>query len=162
MFSTLDHTAAFAHWWAHNFPGTPCPPMPKRPEDLGMTARMALSADAPELYQNLFGNSGQGSGAMPADTITRRANGQLEARDIPHLRAAGLEFEAQQLEQQVQRQQDQRLVEQTLASRQAAEAEMARSAIWSDANYMERLAMSGGPSPEAIAQARQMWGITGR
>jgi hypothetical protein len=99
---------------------------------------------------------------MPADTITRRANGQLEARDIPHLRQAGLEFEAQQLEVQTQRQQDQRLAEQAMASRQAAEAERTRSAAWNNANFMERLAMSGGPSAEAIAQARQMWGITGR
>jgi hypothetical protein len=162
MIASLDHTAAFANWWASSFPGTPCPPVPKRPDELGLTARLALSSENPALYQNLFGNSGQGAGAMPADTITRRANGQLEARDIPHLRAAGLEFEAQQLEQAVQRQMDQRLVDQTLASRQAAEAEMERSAQWAGASMMERLAMSGGPSAQAVAHARQMWGITGQ
>ena len=162
MIASLDHTAAFANWWANSFPGMPCPPVPKRPDELGLTARMALSAENPALYQNLFGNAGQGTGAMPADTITRRANGQLEARDIPHLRAAGLEFEAQQLEQAVQRQMDQRLVDQTLASRQAADAERARSAQWANASFGERLAMSGGPSPQAVAHARQMWGITGQ
>lgn len=161
MIASLDHTAAFANWWANSFPGTPCPPVPKRPDDLGLTARLALSAENPALFQNLFGNSGQGAGAMPADTITRRANGQLEARDISHLREAGLEFEAQQLEQAVQRQMDQRLVNQTLASRQAAEAEMTRSAQWAGASMMERLAMSP-PTPQAIAAARAQWGITGQ
>ena len=160
MIASLDHTAAFANWWANSFPGTPCPPVPKRPDELGLTARLALSAENPALFQNLFGNSGQGAGAMPADTITRRANGQLEARDISHLREAGLEFEAQQLEQAVQRQMDQRLVNQTLASRQAAEAEMTRSAQWAGASMMERVAMSP-PTPQAIAAARAQWGITG-
>jgi hypothetical protein len=162
MIQTTDHTAAFAYWWGANFPGMPCPPVPKKPDDLGLTARLAMEQRNPALFQNLFGNSGQGNGAMPADTIVRRTNGQLEARDIHHLRVAGLEWEAQQLEQQVQRQMDQRLVEQTIAASNAAQAEMARSATWNEANFMERLAMSGGPSPEAVAQARRQWGVTGQ
>jgi hypothetical protein len=161
MIETTNYTGAFANWWAATFDGIPCPPLPKKPDDLGITQRLAMAETNPVLFQNLFGNSGLGSSTMPADTVTRRANGQLEPRDIPHLRAAGLEWEAQQLEQLAQRQQDQRLVDATRASAAAAQQELQQSAVWNNASFMERLALSGGPSPQAVAQARRMWGITG-
>ena len=99
---------------------------------------------------------------MPADTVARRNSDQLQESDIPHLRAAGLEWEAQQLANRVQRQQDQRLVDVSRAEAEASKAQKERYAAWSNATFLERLAMSGGPSPEAIAQAREQWGITGQ
>ena len=93
--SAFDHTVDFANWWTRTFPGTQCPAVPKKPEQLGLSARMALEQDNPILFQNLFG--GHGSTNLPADTVMRRNSGQLQASDIPHLRAAGLEYEAQQL-----------------------------------------------------------------
>jgi hypothetical protein len=52
-------------------------------------------------------------------------------------------------------------VDATQASAAAAQQELQQSAIWNNASFMERLALSGGPSPQAVAQARRMWGITG-
>ena len=87
----IDHTADFATWWNQTFPGTQCPPLPKKKDDLGLTAEIALQSDASAVFQNLFSNRGLGSVSMPADTVARRNIGQLLSQDIPHLRAAGSE-----------------------------------------------------------------------
>ena len=97
--SAFDHTVDFANWWTRTFPGTQCPALTKKLEQLGLSARMALEQDNPILFQNLFG--GMGSTNFPADIVMYRNSGQLKGSDVPHLRAAGLEYEAQQLEQQV-------------------------------------------------------------
>jgi hypothetical protein len=158
---SIDHSWAFAEWWGKNFPGTQCPPLPKKEADLGLTAQFALKSDNPALYQNLFGNGGMGSGSMPADTVARRNSGQLQGSDIPHLRAAGLEWEAQELEQRVQRQMDQRMADQALSSRENYQEAMARNAQWAEMGILER--MGHQPlSPEVIAENRRRWGITGR
>ena len=157
--SAFDHTVDFANWWARTFPGTQCPAVPKKPEQLGLSARMALELDNPILFQNLFG--GIGSTNLPADTVMRRNSGQLQGSDVPHLRAAGLEYEAQQLEQQVQRQMDQRMADQALSSRENYKEAMARSKAWSDSGILAR--MGHTPlTPEQIADNRRRYGITGR
>ena len=66
---SIDHSWAFAEWWANTFPGTQCPPLPKKRGDLGLTAEMALQSDNPALFQNLFGNGGLGSGSMACLTF---------------------------------------------------------------------------------------------
>ena len=158
---SVDYSADFAAFWQKHFPGTPCKPVPRSPEDLSLTERMTLTAENPILAQNLFGNSGRGSAPLPADTQNRLNQGQLQAEDAPHLRRAGLEHYAQQCEAMGQRAMDQRLADYVVAESKANEAERQRNAAWNNASYMERLAMSGGPSPQAIAQARAAWGITG-
>ena len=126
-----------------------------------MTARMAMTAENPALCQNLFSKGGTGSIPMPADTVSRRNSGQLQGSDIPHLRAAGLEFEAQQLEQRVQQQMDQRMADQALSSSENYQQAMARSAQWSEMGILER--MGHEPlSPQQIADNRRRWGIKGR
>ena len=155
----IDHTVDFANWWTRTFPGTQCPAVPKKPDDLGLSARMAMETDNPILFQNLFGS--HGSTNLPADTVMRRNSGQLQGSDVPHLRAAGLEYEAQQLEQQVQRQMDQRMADQALSSRENYQQAMARNAQWNQMGVLER--MGHQPlSPEVIAENRRRWGITGR
>ena len=157
--SAFDHTVDFANWWTRTFPGTQCPAVPKKPEQLGLSARMALEQDNPILFQNLFG--GMGSTNLPADTVMRRNSGQLQASDIPHLRAAGLEYEAQQLEQQSQRLMDQRIADQALSSRENYQEAMARSKAWNEAGILAR--MGHTPlTPEQIADNRRRYGITGR
>ena len=157
----IDHTVDFANWWTRTFPGTPCPPLPKREEELPMTARMAMTAENPALFQLLFSKGGSGSVPMPADTVSRRNSGQLQGSDIPHLRAAGLEFEAQQLEQRVQQQMDQRMADQALSSRENYQQAMARSAQWSEMGILERLGHEH-LTPQQIADNRRRWGIKGR
>ena len=157
--SAFDHTVDFANWWTRTFPGTQCPPLPKKPGQLGLCARIALEQDNPILFQNLFG--GIGSTNLPADTVARRNSGQLQASGIPHLRAAGLEYEAQQLEQQSQRLMDQRMADQALSSRENYVQAMARSSQWSEMGILER--MGHQPlTPEQIADNRRRYGITGR
>ena len=157
--SAFDHTVDFANWWTRTFPGTQCPALLKKPDDLGLSARMALEQDNPILFQNLF--AGVGSTNLPADTVMRRNSGQLQGSDVPHLRAAGLEYEAQQLEQQVQRQMDQRMADQALSSRENYQQAMARSKAWSDSGILAR--MGHTPlDPQVIAENRRKWGITGR
>ena len=157
--SAFDHTVDFANWWTRTFPGTQCPAVPKTPEDLGLSARMALESDAPILFQNLFGS--HGSKNLPADTVMRRNSGQLQASDIPHLRAAGLEYEAQQLEQQTQRLMDQRMADQALSSSENYQQAMARSKAWNESGILAR--MGHTPlDPQVIAENRRKWGITGR
>ena len=157
--SAFDHTVDFANWWTRTFPGTQCPPVPKKPEQLGLSARMALESTAPILFQNLFGS--HGSTNLPADTVMRRNSGQLQGSDVPHLRAAGLEAEAQQLEQRVQQQMDQRMADQALSSRENYKEAMARSKAWSDSGILAR--MGHTPlTPEQIADNRRRYGITGR
>ena len=129
---------------------------------LSLSALMLLEQDNPKLHQNLFGNGGLGSVPMPADTVMRRNNSQLQESDIPFLRASGLHYEAAQVAQQSQRQQDQRLADVARAEAVASKEQKAFYQQWGNASFGERLAMSGGPSPEVIAQAREMWGITGQ
>ena len=155
--SNIDHTVDFANWWTRTFPGMPCPVLPKKPGDLSLSARMALEQDNPILFQNLFG--GMGSTNLPADTVMRRNSGQLQVSDVPHLRAAGLEYEAQQLEQQVQRQMDQRMADQALSSRENYQEAMARSKAWSESGILAR--MGHTPIDPAVAAAnRRKWGIS--
>ena len=126
-----------------------------------MTARMAMTAENPALFQDLFSKGGSGSVPMPADTVSRRNSGQLQGSDIPHLRAAGLEFEAQQLEQRVQQQMDQRMADQALSSSENYQQAMARSARWSEMGILERLGHEP-LTPQQIADNRRRWGIKGR
>ena len=126
-----------------------------------MTARMAMTAENPALFQDLFSKGGSGSVPMPADTVSRRNSGQLQGSDIPHLRAAGLELEAQQLEQRVQQQMDQRMADQALSSSENYQQAMARSAQWSEMGILER--MGHEPlSPQQIQANRRRWGIKGQ
>ena len=158
----FDHTADFASWWSQAFPGTQCPPLPKKKGDLGLTAEMALQSDNPALFQNLFGNGGLGSGSMPADTVARRNSGQLLPQDIPHLRAAGLTWEAEQVAQLNQRQQDQRGADELLAlQKRNLQREQAVQERISETSH-DRWArmLSNPPSPQAISQAKAAWGIS--
>ena len=159
----IDHTADFAKWWSQTFPGTQCPPLPKKKGELGLTAEIALQSDNHTLFQNLFGNGVLGSVSMPADTVARRNSGQLLSQDIPHLRAAGLEWEARELDQRVQRQMDQRVADDFLTlqkrNRQSDQAVQERISETNHDRWARML--SNPPSPQAIAQARAAWGITG-
>lgn len=155
----IDKTTPFANWWSRTFPGTACPALPTKESDLSLTALMALKADNPKLAQLLFANS---SAPMPADTVVRRQNGQLQQSDIPHLRSAGLEWEAQELERKAEIAQSQRMAQQADESRRIAEAQMAYAKQYGEMSLMDRLA-HGGPLPqEVVIQNRQRWRVTGK
>ena len=100
---------------------------------------------------------------MPADTVASRNSGQLLPQDIPHLRAVGLEWEAQEFQQRVQRQIDQRAADDFLAlkkrNRQSDSA--VKELIFDTSHDRWARMLSNPPSPQASAAARAAWGVTG-
>ena len=92
------HTNEFAAFWAKNF-DTPCPPVPKKLDDLNITAREAMRMENPVLFQNLFRQ--QDMNQMPADVVGRMQNQTFWASDIPILRQYGYEWQARELEKQI-------------------------------------------------------------
>ena len=152
--SAFDHTIHFANLWTSTFPGTQCPVLPKKPEELGLSARMALESDNPILFQNLFG--GTGSTNLPADTVMRRNSGQLQGSDVFRLGQLVLVRAAQQLEQQPHQQMDQRMAGQALSSRENYKEAMARSKAWSESRILAR--MGHTPIDPALSANRRKWG----
>ena len=158
--STIDHNEAFARFWRTEFNSMKCPPVPAKPDELGLTVQMALqSYQGGALYQNLFGS--KGSAKLPADVSVRRNAAQSIPQDADGLRQAGLEYEAQQAELRRQQLQDQELALKAEQGRKQFLEQKKAYEQWSNASLSERMVMAP-PTPESIARAREEWGITGR
>ena len=102
--------------FAQLFPTGECPKFPQAVADLpeNLTQREMIRSAMPELWQRLHGG---GEADLPADVMLRLHKGDLKAGDAEHLKAAGLEAAALEL--------NRRLQEEQLAAMQARmEAEM--------------------------------------
>jgi len=155
----MSNEAAFAAFWAREFPDIACPPVPRNLSELNLTAQMAMQSAHPQLYTALF--AGTNEVRLPADVSVRLNSGQLQPGDAGALRAAGYEQQAQQAETLGQLQQDQRLADQALASRKNYEAERQRFAKYSEMGLLERLGHAPALTPEQIAANRKRYGVTG-
>ena len=154
----IDHTGAFATFWNREFPGVPCPPVPKKESDLTMTARETLRISDPKLFQNMFATS---TASLPADVANRRNLGQNIASDADALQAAGLQWEADELRRKASIAEMQRMNERIDESRQVQQQATQRREEWQSMGILER--MGHQPlSPEVIARNRREWGITGQ
>ena len=154
----IDHTGAFASSWNREFPGVPCPPVPKKESDLTMTARETLRISDPKLFQNMFATS---TASLPADVANRRNLGQNIASDADALQAAGLQWEADELRRKAGIAEMQRMNERIDESRQVQQQAAQRREEWQSMGILER--MGHQPlSPEVIARNRREWGITGQ
>ena len=154
----IDHTGTFASFWNREFPGVPCPPVPKKESDLTMTARETLRISDPKLFQNMFATS---TASLPADVANRRNLGQNIASDADALQAAGLQWEADELRRKAGIAEMQRLNERIDESRQVQQQAAQRREEWQSMGILER--MGHQPlSPEVIARNRREWGITGQ
>ena len=154
----IDHTGAFASFWNREFPGVPCPPVPKKESDLTMTARETLRISDPKLFQNIFATS---TFSLPADVANRRNLGQNIASDADALQAAGLQWEADELRRKAGIAEMQRMNERIDESRQVQQQAAQRREEWQSMGILER--MGHQPlSPEVIARNRRNWGITGQ
>ena len=154
----IDHTGAFASFWNREFPGVPCPPVPKKESDLTMTARETLRISDPKLFQNMFATS---TASLPADVANRRNLGQNIASDADALQAAGLQWEADELRRKAGIAEMQRMNERIDESRQVQQQAALRREEWQSMGILER--MGHQPlSPEVIARNRREWGITGQ
>ena len=153
----MSNIEAFVSTYQSLFPGTPTPAMPSKPEDLGLSVQLAIRENNPRLWQAMFGGHGA---PLPADVAMRVAKGEIAPEDVAPLRAANYDEWAVQANQ-IREEIFERARQNTRAREKAQyEAESARAKQFNESSLLERLAASP-LSAEAIAQARQQWGITG-
>ena len=154
----MSNIEAFVSTYQSLFPGTPTPPMPSKPEDLSMTVQLAIRDQNPGLWQSMFGGHGA---PLPADVAMRGAKGEILPEDASALRAGNYDDWAAQAD--LHRETIINRVREATREREKAqyEAERARFQQFNESSLLERLAASP-LSAEAIDQAREQWGITGR
>ena len=151
------HLAAWVDFYQSVFGASEVPPMPKSPNELPMTVKMALENwDEGKLNQNLFGNAGQGVG-LPADVQLRLQNNALLPEDEGALRKANLTFYAEQCAQARDRIQSVAMEKQARLSEERAKAAQAEYKAFQDIPLGAK-----PPSPEAIQQFREQIGYTGK
>ena len=154
----IDHTAAFASFWNREFPGMPCPPVPKRETDLTMTARETLRISDPKLFQNMFAHT---SASLPADVANRRNLGQNIPSDADALQSAGFQWEADELRRKADIAERQRINERIDESRLLQQQDATKREQWQSMGLLERLGHT--PIDPAVAAANcRKWGIKGR
>ena len=154
----MSNIEAFVTTYQSLFPGTPTPPMPSKSEDLGLSVRMAIRENNPRLWKEIFGGHGA---PLPADVAARVARGEIAPEDVAPLRAANYDewaVQANQIREEIFERARQNTREREKAQ---YEAERARFQEFQRKGLLGRLAASP-LSGEAIAQAREQWGITGR
>ena len=143
------------------FPEQPIPPLPRHPEELGLSVQLALRDAGAGWWQNQFGgrdNRGE-QARLPADVEQRMLAGTPYPEDEGALRAANMDYYANaaaaQREQIIDR------ARQATREREKAqyEAEVARFKHFREGSLLERLAASP-VSPQAAAAARREWGIS--
>ena len=92
----MSNIEAFVSTYQSLFPGTPTPPMPSKPDDLGLSVQMAIRENNPRLWQAMFGGHGA---PLPADVAMRVAKGEIAPEDVAPLRAANYDDWAAQANQ---------------------------------------------------------------
>tara|TARA_R100000654_G_scaffold18203_2_gene38096 strand:+ start:155 stop:643 length:489 start_codon:yes stop_codon:yes gene_type:complete len=151
------YQAQFATFWNKAFPNKSCPPLPKKLDDIGLMEQIALRENDPILFQNLFRSD---YSAMPADVATRLRNNALWTEDIEVLEKFGWTAKAKEMRAQVA-EAERIILERKVAEAAERNAERDRKLeAYKNLDPMQKLAMNP-PSPAAIAQAREQWGITG-
>ena len=116
--------------------------------------QLALQNENPALYQNLFRSSYE---SMPADTATRLRANSCWVEDIPILREHGWEHKANELQAEVD--EGTRMI----MEKKIAESQAKQKADQERIRAYQELPLAAKPlDPEAIAQARRQWGITGQ
>ena len=154
----MSNIEAFVTTYQSLFPGTPTPPMPSKPEDLGLSVRMAIRENNPRLWKAMFGGHGA---PLPADVAMRVGRGEIAPQDVAALLASNYDdwaAQANQIREEIFERARQNTREREKAQH---EAERARAQEFQQEGLLEPLAASP-LSAEAIAQAREQWGITGR
>ena len=154
----IDHTAAFASFWNREFPGMPCPPVPKKETDLTMTARETLRISDPKLFQNMFAHT---SASLPADVANRRNLGQNIASDADALQAAGFQWEADELRRKADLAEMQRMNERIDESRRVQQQAAQKQEQWASMSLLERMGHER-MTPEKVAHYRRMYGVSGQ
>ena len=154
----MSNIEAFVSTYQSLFPGTPTPPMPSKPEDLGLSVRMAIRENNPRLWKAMFG--GQGA-PLPADIAMRVGRGEIAPQDVAALLASNYgdwAAQANQIREEIFERARQNTREREKAQ---FEAERACFQEFQQKGLLGRLAATP-LSAKAIAQAREQWGITGR
>ena len=142
----------FANFWAKSFPKKSCPPLPKKLEDLGLMEQLAMREESPELFQNLFKSD---YSAMPSDVATRLRNNTLWAGDEVVLEKYGWTAKAKEMRAQIE--EGKRLAVEKKIQEMAERNAAREKAIREKPTGFQGLAPL---SPQAIAKAREKWGIS--
>ena len=158
MSTNIDHTGAFASFWNREFPDQQCPPLPKSSSDLNMTARETLRMSDPKLFQNLFAAN---NSSLPADVAHRRSIGSNITLDATALEAAGMQWEANELNRRAEIAEAQLTSQRIDESRQYQALQEQRTKEWQSKGILERMAHQP-LDPAVIARNREAWGITGQ
>ena len=135
----MSNIEAFVSTYQRLFPGTPTPPMPSKPEDLGLSVQMAIRENNPRLWQAMFGGHGA---PLPADVAMRVGRGEIAPEDVAALRASNYDDWAAQANQ-IREETFERSRQATRAREKAQfEAESARHQQFNESSMLEHLAAS--------------------
>tara|TARA_B100001057_G_C22235214_1_gene713568 strand:+ start:42 stop:518 length:477 start_codon:yes stop_codon:yes gene_type:complete len=152
-FPTIDENENFAKFCQKaNLPITE---LPTKANPMGMTYELAMREIDPYLYERLCDKK-----PLRADVAVRHQKGGYWIEDVEELEAKGYTGVAMNLKKQIA--EGQEIIRQKeLEKITARNAERDRKlAEYQKLDPIAKLAMHQ-PSPEAIAQARKEWGITG-
>ena len=152
-FPTIDENENYANFCKKaNLPITE---LPSKDKPMGMTYELAMREIDPHLYERLCEKK-----PLRADVATRHKKGTYWIEDIEELEAKGYTGVAMNLKKEIAKGQEM-LRQQELEKITARNAERDRKlAEFNKLSPYQKMAMNP-PSPEAIAQARKEWGITG-
>jgi len=147
----------FSSFWSKAFPQKKCPALPKKMDDLGLMAQVAMREEAPILFQNLFRED---YNKIPCDTATRLRNGNLWIEDIEVLEQHGWTAKASEMRAQVA-EAEKLILEKKIAEGKARNDERDRKIkAYNELSPEQKMALHP-PSEASIQQARRQWGITG-
>ena len=143
------------------FPGVPIPPLPRNPNELGLSVQMVLRDADAGWWQNQFGgrdDHGE-STRLPADVEQRMLAGTPYPEDEGALRQANLDSYANMAGAQRQQIIDRARQATRALEKERYEADRVRGQAWNEASLLERMAASP-VSEAAAAAARRAWGVS--
>ncbi len=158
----IDHTADLATWLSQTFPGTQCPPLPKKRGDLVLTAEIALQLMPLHFSKtsSLMGGWGQDLCLQTlwrvgiADSSCRRTS-LISVRPVwsGKRKSFSREFSARWISVL--------LIHLALQKRNRQSDQAVQELIAETSHDRWARMLSNPPSPQAIAAARAAWGVTG-
>ena len=148
---TIDNTDAYID--VCKKAGLPVNKLPKKGDKLDLAYEIAMKELNPALYQNLMSPSPDD---LPADVSKRYKQGLMWIDDLKAYEDAGFTGTAKQIRDAIAEAQTQKINNETRAMQERNDKH-AENMI----NRPKGIRNMPPLSPEAVARARQQWGITG-
>ena len=154
---SVDYSADFVNFWSASFPDRKCPPLPTKPDQLGLDAVIAMKERSPHLYQNLFKPD---PSTLPADVMLRYKENRLWAEDLQAIEEAGFAGTAKNMRVQIEEANQiilQKRIEESAARNAAIEKKRQEEGNLSGWQKM----MTRERTYEEIEAAKRQFGVTG-